>query len=289
MKRGTGIEKRGLTLYMVIDATGDQTATEHLRLRTLRRGDIVAVAAIPDRFCASPYPHAAPARFRLCRRLGIRPDRREDSGRARLVQPDLGQMTLVSHAYWGALFAWLFGLNFTVLTAANNGAGPGGGSYLLRHTADTRLHARLEFLGTALLVLNPFFVTLSYSFMTEISFVALMLVSSLFYLLGFQHVHPHNGSTAVFIGRSQVGWLWLGGLFAGLAFLDRQFGLALPAAAVLWLFLARRASWTSVMAVVALPVAALVGYYLLVSGSGSTFSDSQSRSELLGLFTGLGG
>src|SRR5438445_13386066 len=28
------------------------------------------------------------------------------------------QATLITHAYWGALFAWLFGMSFTSLTAA---------------------------------------------------------------------------------------------------------------------------------------------------------------------------
>src|SRR5436190_22567764 len=32
---------------------------------------------------------------------------------------ELGQMTLVTHAYWGALFARLFGVSFSALTAAN--------------------------------------------------------------------------------------------------------------------------------------------------------------------------
>src|SRR5207244_8048835 len=133
------------------------------------------------------------------------------------------------------------GMSFTVLTAAN---------MMLALVASLAFYAilrRLGFapglslLGTALLVLNPFFVTLSYSFMTEISFIAFMLLSCLFYLLGFEPEHLRDGGTSAFIGRPQIGWLWLGGLFAALAFLDRQFGLALPMAALLWLFLARKA------------------------------------------------
>jgi hypothetical protein len=265
-----------------INVAPGRSATRAEGLRTLERPDVKAVAAILVAFALA---------------LTLMPVRRDfayvdDWVFARtvekivagqgFVQPDLGQMTLVSHAYWGALFAWLFGMSFTVLTAANMTLA------LVASLAFYAILRRLGFapglslLGTALLVLNPFFVTLSYSFMTEISFIAFMLLSCLFYLLGFEPEHPREG-------RLQTGWLWLGGLFAALAFLDRQFGLALPVAALLWLFLARKASWASVIAVAALPLVAIVGYYLSVSGSGSTFSDSQSRSELLGLFTGVGG
>jgi len=254
----------------------------------LLRGDVAAIAAILLAFALALILMPIRRDFAYVDDWVFARTVEKIVGGQGFVQPDLGQMTLVSHAYWGALFAWLFGMNFTTLTAANMALA------LLAALTFYAILRRLDFtpglslLGTSLLVLNPFFVTLSYSFMTEISFLALMLVSSLFYLLGFQSERSHDGTAAV-TNRLRIGCLWLGSLFAALAFLDRQFALALPLAALLWLVLARKATWANIIAVIALPLVAVVSYYLLVSGSGSTFSDSQSRSELLGLFTSLNG
>src|SRR5438034_7175693 len=47
----------------------------------------------------------------------VRPAESVASGHG--LQPsEHAQATLVTHAYWGALFAWLFGMSFTSLTAA---------------------------------------------------------------------------------------------------------------------------------------------------------------------------
>src|SRR5947207_3257465 len=82
-----------------------------------------------------------------------------------------------------------------------------------------------------LLTLNPYFINLSYSFMTEITFLALLLLTCLCYFEGL-------GASGE--GGKGDAWLWVGSIFAALTFLTRQFGLAVPIAAVLWLVYARR-------------------------------------------------
>ncbi|MGA7732352.1 MAG: glycosyltransferase family 39 protein [Chloroflexia bacterium] len=276
----------------------------------MQRGDLMAVAAILAGYALAlalmPIQHNFSyvddwVFFRAAERIV------DGQG---FVPPDFGQMSLVSHAYWGALFGSLLGMNLTVATAATMVMGLVA---CLSFYAILRLLGftpGLSGLGVALMAFNPFFVTLSYSFMTEVTFVAFMLLSCLCYLLGIRERTTVDGGRWTVDGEntkretrnasmgihrlsstvyrlSSIAWLAAGGLFAALAFLTRQFGLALPVAVLVWLVVARKASWGRAAAVMGLPVAAVVGYYALVGGGGSTFSDSQSRNEIMGLFTSL--
>lgn len=184
------------------------------------------------------------------------------------VPSEIAQMTLVTHAYWGAFFLMALGPGFTSLTIANMVMSFAAvvTFYLLLRRLDFTLQVRLA--GVAVLALNPYYLNLSYSYMTEITFVALLLLSCLLYIEGL---------------RGREVYLWVGSLFAALLFLARQFGLAVPLAVVLWLLLAGRWSWRRVAAVVLLPAVAAVGYFAWSSGFGTTFSGSVGREEILAL------
>lgn len=183
---------------------------------------------------------------------------------------EYAQSTMVAHAYWGALFAQLFGINFTTFTAAT--------MTLSIVTAITFyvLLRRLQFgpglsgLGVAFLTLNPYFINLSYSFMTEITFLSLLLLSCLFYFEGLN-------------GRGDA-WLWLGSFFTGLTFLTRQFGLAVAIAAFIWLLYARRLTPSRLVAIAMLPMLTAGVYFLWSRGFPTTFSGSVGREELRDLF-----
>lgn len=179
---------------------------------------------------------------------------------------EYAQATLLTHTYWGALFAWLFGAGFTALTAATMFMSAVAALAFYAILRCIGFGVGLSGLGVALLVLNPYFLNLSYTFMTEITFLALLLLSSLFFLMGLQ-------------GRGEA-WLWLGGAFATLTFLTRQFGLAVPVAAFLWLLYARRLTLSRALAVLSLPLAAAVGYYAWSSQFPVTFSGSVGREEI---------
>src|SRR5207247_11267287 len=165
---------------------------------------------------------------------------------------------LVVHADWVALFSPLLGYSFTPLTLATLALS------LVAALAFYILSRRLGFgpglsgLGVAILALNPYYLIFSYSFMTEVPFIALLLLGALCTYEGLR-----GGDTR---------WLWIGSIFAALAFLTRQFGLALPLAGLLWLFLARRLTWQRLVAVSLLPALAVAGYYLWSRGYGTTFS-----------------
>src|SRR5213078_1101263 len=114
------------------------------------------------------------------------------------------------HAYWGALFAYLFGMSFTSLTAAimtMSAIGALTFYVLLRRLGFGR---GLAGVGVILFALNPYVLYLSYTFMTEITFLTLLLITCLLYFEGLN-------------GKGEA-WLWAGSVFASLTFLTRQFG-----------------------------------------------------------------
>jgi hypothetical protein len=82
------------------------------------------------------------------------------------------------------------------------------------------------FAGTAVLLLNPLFLNLTYSFMTDLPYLAFFLAALLFYLRAAQ-----SGSRVA---------LLIGALFTTLALAQRQMGVLLVPAAGLYFFFHRR-------------------------------------------------
>jgi 4-amino-4-deoxy-L-arabinose transferase-like glycosyltransferase len=182
---------------------------------------------------------------------------------------EYAQATLVATTYWGALFAWLFGFSFTMLTAATmtlSAVATLTFYVLLRRLGFT---PGIGVLGTAILALNPYYLVLSYSFMTEIPFVAALLLSCLCYFEGLR--------------SGRLAWLWVGGSFAALAYLTRQFGLVVPVAMLLWLAWTRRWSWPQALASALLPILAALGYAVWTSRFGPTLSAGVGREEIVAL------
>jgi hypothetical protein len=138
----------------------------------------------------------------------------------RYVAPPTMQANLVGLTVWGALWAKLFGFSFSTLTASVLALALAGllAFYGLARAVGVAPGGAL--FGTALLGLNPIFFHLSYSFMTDIPFLALALLACYCYVRGIQ--------------RAGLGWLVVGGLLAGWAFLIRQFGVLVPAAFLLY-------------------------------------------------------
>jgi 4-amino-4-deoxy-L-arabinose transferase-like glycosyltransferase len=156
------------------------------------------------------------------------------------------QPIALGHLSWGAVFTALFGHTFTVLTISNLVMSLAClliFYVLLRHLDVTPDFALL---GTAVLGFNPLYLFLTYSFMTDITFLVYMLGGCLCYIRGVQ-------------GRGE-GWLWLGGLATALAYLTRQYGLLVMVAALAYLLLSSRWSWRRALAVVGIPIIAAIAY-----------------------------
>ena len=173
-------------------------------------------------------------------------------GRLRIL--DLSVVTLVFQVIWGAAFSLVFGLSFGTLrlsTVVLVGLSSFAFYGLCRELAVDRGRAAL---ATALYLFNPLALVLSFTFMTDPHFSALLVCSSYFYTRGLR---LHDPSRAALLAGS--------GLAAG-AFLVRQQGALIPLAVVVYMVLARRFSFNRTSArpfldIVAVPLIVTVLYY----------------------------
>ena len=123
---------------------------------------------------------------------------------------------------WGALFCLPFGFSFSALRIS---------TVVLAWLGALALYGTLRELGrprtdsliaTFLLLANPVFFILTFSYMTDVPFVSLANIACFFFTLG--------------ICRERVSHLWLGSLFTILAFFTRQVALAIPIAVLVSFF-----------------------------------------------------
>ncbi len=202
--------------------------------------------------------------------------------------PDLALMTLVTHTWWGVGWCWLFGFSFTTLTWATLSLSLVALLTFYLLLRGVSYSPALSLLGAAVLGVNPLFVSNSYSYMTDITFLTLLLLSSLCYVRGVARL-PVTANLKAGSSTALITWLLpllLGSVFASLAFLTRQFGLALPLAALFWLggtYRNRpvRVSLYASLAAVAFPIAAVAGYFLWSSPYAATSTASYQQQLLL--------
>jgi hypothetical protein len=174
-----------------------------------------------------------------------------DAGTFRM--PDWSDANLIGLTYWGTLWTRLFGFSFTVLTGSTLvlAAIALFAFYALARTMDVSPGGAL--LGAALLGFNPLFVHLSYSFMTDVPFLALLLLACLCYVRGCQ--------------VRGVWWLVLGSVFTAGAFLIRPQALLVPLAFLIYLALEGwpRRDWRvrDMIALAAIPALVAFGWWLL--------------------------
>jgi len=97
-----------------------------------------------------------------------------------------GEMTLVGHVYWGFLFTKVFGFSFTVLRWSTLVLGFATilGIYELCKLANVSRWMTL--FGTVLCMLNPIFLSLSFSFMTDIPFYCVTIWAFYFFAKALQ-------------------------------------------------------------------------------------------------------
>lgn len=132
-------------------------------------------------------------------------------------------MPFISQAMWGALFCLPSGFSFTALrfsTLTLSWIGLAGFYVLIRQLGQDR---RMAFLCALLLAFNPVYFALSNSFMTDVPFAAMSILSILFYVRYFQ---TESIATLAFALAMTI-----------VATLCRQLGLAMPLAFTLTLLL----------------------------------------------------
>lgn len=190
------------------------------------------------------------------------------------AMPDRSQANLVGLTLWGTVWACVLGFSYTTLTYSTLACALFAllTIYSLARTLAAPPAAAL--LGAALLAINPLFLHFSYSFMTDVPFLALMLGACYGYIRGLQ---GHG-----------AGWLWIAGGCAGWAFLIRQFAGVVPLVFLLYVAVVavrdRRLRISHWLGVAIVPALFLVGWWLWshnMPPSGAFLQGAQQRSTFI--------
>ncbi|HUQ39483.1 MAG TPA: glycosyltransferase family 39 protein [Acidimicrobiales bacterium] len=177
----------------------------------------------------------------------------------RLDVDDLSASTLVVQALWGGLFSQLFGFTFGVLRASTVvvTAIAGGAAYgLSREIGLSRARASAT---AAAVLFNPLVFVLAHTFMTDMHFIAWMLLATWAYARG--------------AARDDARWVAVGSVLAAVAVLVRQQGILVAAAVAVVILLSRRGDASSrrrlAAYALAAPVVTTLAYYIaMTAGSG---------------------
>ena len=123
-------------------------------------------------------------------------------------------MTLIAQVLWGALFCLIFGMSFTSLRISTLALGLAGVLAVYGLLREIGVPRWIAMVGALVLALNPLYVSLSNTFMTDVPFAALAFLSIYAYVRALR--------------RESSGMIVLGTAFACIAVLIRQFGIILP-------------------------------------------------------------
>lgn len=130
--------------------------------------------------------------------------------------------TLILQVAYGAVVSKLFGFSFTTLRLTTLVLSLVGTSSLYLFLRTLNLDRVLSLCGALTLALNPVYLNLSYTFMTDVPFIAFFLLSLLCYAQGLTR-------------NSNAGML-AGSVFAAASLLIRQIGVIMPIAVALAIF-----------------------------------------------------
>lgn len=162
--------------------------------------------------------------------------------RGQYIEPAMTQPNLVGLTVWGMVWSKVLGFSFNTLATSTLALSLAGLMAFYGLARAVHVVPGAALLGTALLAFNPIFLHLSYSFMTDVPCVALMLIAAFCYVRGIE------------AQRFGPAWIFIGSLFALWAFFVRQYGIIVPIAFFLYLLLlglfARKWHWRKIVALV---------------------------------------
>lgn len=160
--------------------------------------------------------------------------------------------TLLLQIGWGALFALPFGVGPEALRLSTLVASLGGTLACVALFRELGVSRGRASVGAMAVWFNPLVFALSYTFMTDVPFLALLSASA--------------WATVRAARFGSLRWLAVGSGLAGLAFLVRQQGVLLPLATVVWLVAVRpgwfAARWGRGLAAALGPCLAAVALYV---------------------------
>jgi len=135
---------------------------------------------------------------------------------------------------WGSLFCLPYGFSFSALRVSTAVLAWLTGLALygtLREFGRTRSES---FIATVVLLINPVFFVLTFSFMTDVPFVSFAAMAFFFFARALCRGNPHQ--------------LWVGCIFGACAFFIRQIAIAIPGSLMLYvLFAPPYRSWKYIL------------------------------------------
>ena len=171
-----------------------------------------------------------------------------------------GGPSLLTHLIWGFAFTKIFGFSVTVLRVSVLVMAVLGSVALMVFLKRTGASSSLAFWGALTLIANPLFLSQSFTFMTDVTLVGIMIFSALFITEGIER-------------QSRI-LVVLGLVFALAALLTRQIAIAIPVTLILFTFIHPKAKqmgkfWIFMMTVL-IAVIPWVGLEMALKKFGST-------------------
>ncbi|MBI4801871.1 MAG: glycosyltransferase family 39 protein [Elusimicrobia bacterium] len=161
---------------------------------------------------------------------------------------DWAASTQLPHLLAGAVSAKIFGFSFTALKAYNLAVSAALVFVFFRTLEEFALEPADRLLAALAFCLNPLFLVLANSFMTDVTYLFWMALSSYFFIR-----HLKTGGLAALTGA---------GLCAAAACLTRQLGIAVPLACTLTLAWERGLTLKKALHLWLFPLVAVLGYAL---------------------------
>ncbi len=159
--------------------------------------------------------------------------------------------SVVAQIAYGAGLCCLFGFSFTVLRASTLVLATIGVFACYALLRRVGLRGAMLGIATVVLALDPLYVNLAFTFMTDVPFTVVSVLAGWCYLRGIQ--------------ERRSGSLFVGSLLAAIAFLIRQHGVFLVAAAALAIVVWDDRPWPKRIAAAVtaslVPCAAVLGYH----------------------------
>lgn len=173
-----------------------------------------------------------------------------------------GEMTLVGQVYWGFLFTKIFGFSFTVLRWSTLVLGFASivGIYELYKLANIPRWVML--VGVLLCMMNPIFLSLSFSFMTDIPFYCLTVWTFYFFAKALKTERWKSIIWAIF--------------FCYLAFTIRQLAWVFPVVFLITMLFSKKMKRENIVKAV-VPLVALIIFSLIFSYIMDVNNLSQER------------
>ncbi|WP_046743954.1 glycosyltransferase family 39 protein [Kordia zhangzhouensis] len=161
-----------------------------------------------------------------------------------------GEMTLVGHVYWGALFTEIFGFSFTVLRWSTLVMGFATSIGIYELCKLTNISRWFTWIGVLLCMLNPIFLSLSFSFMTDVPFMCLTIWTFYFFAKALKTDQWQPILWAIF--------------FSYWAFTIRQLAWVFPLVWMITFLLTKQRNWRNLLKAIA-PLLAMVLFSLVFS------------------------